>query len=113
MRLLTTKKLKELNARMDAATDAAAWDVLHDELDSQAALIGFPIGYLAIPLAENPIGGYIWAWGMLGKIELKRIEKRDRLAAQGLGGKVSVGTTLMVALLAMRQMPFGQCQIRS
>lgn len=113
MRLLTTKKLKELNARMDAAADAATWDILHDDLDSQAALIEFPTGHLAIPLAENPIGGYIWAWGMLGKIKLRRIEKRDRLAAQGLGGKVSVETTLMVALLVVRQLPFGQCQIRS
>lgn len=103
MKVIPHKTVKAMIAGMVEAAAAASgtWDTWHARHCQVDAVLEMPIGDLLNPAIQ----GYVWTWNMKKAITTARIEKGDRLAANGLGGKVVVRTTLITALLAAKELP--------
>lgn len=71
----------------------------------------FPAAFLTIPYDENPIGGFVWAWGMRKCISIENMSGKEKFGEQGLAGKAVIEVSLLVALLVMRALPSGRCRI--
>lgn len=68
--------------------------------DNEPAQLEFLLGEITNP----KISRFILIWHSQGVIQIGRIGPRDRLAAQGLGGKCII-PTLLLALLTARELP--------
>jgi len=80
---------------------AKTWDQWHAKHCWQECILEFPSG----ELQNEGIAGFVQAWRMQGKVGIVLIEKGDRFSANGLEGKVSVKVSLIVGLMAYRELP--------
>lgn len=94
--------LQQAFAEMEQANKSPqTWKRWHTLYGQKPARLEFPLG----ELMNEQIRGFVWAWGLLGKIETAAITKTDRFAAQGIEGKAVIHTTLSGALLAAQRLP--------
>lgn len=68
---------------------------------NEPAQLEFPLGEITNP----KISRFVLIWQSQGVIQIGRIGPRDRFDAQGLEGKCIIPTTLLLALLAARELP--------
>lgn len=71
------------------------------------AEIHLPLG----EVANERIGGFVWAWKMKGLLQPADITGKEGFNAQGLEGKVIIPTTMVGALLVWRECPAHRCTV--
>lgn len=107
--IIPKQEIEEMLKEMEKASIGGikTWESAYKKYTGQKAIIEFPVGELMNP----KISGYVWTWGMTGKILLNPITEKDRFKAQGLEGKASVPTNLLTALLVWKELPEYRRQI--
>lgn len=107
MKMLTREQIKNLIARAERAAERPdTWEVFWEK-ENVPAVIELPTGELLNPNIEL----FVWYWGRMHLIERAPIKRGDRLAAQGLEGKVRIRTDLVKALNVAKLLPEFRYQI--
>ena len=103
MKRMSDKAISKLLIEMGNASmgGAKTWDRWHAKHCWQECILEFPSG----ELTNEGIAGFVQVWRMQGKVGIVPIEKGDRFSANGLEGKVSVKVSLIVGLMAYRELP--------